>query len=164
MSLRQLAAGASYSSVEGVVGQLMQARWRDEGSEAFNRCLLPEGKRLEDEVRCPITEGRTQLMHNTAIGREQSLVEDLRGNVTGLVLIAARFPRSGHPWSWTVGERDGHATEGEPRGGGTPDRGPVAQLKPPGSREYMAPIWHKADAPPLARIGANPLTLSLPKG
>ncbi len=43
----------------------------------------------------------------------QSLVEDLRGNVTGLVLVGARFPCDGHPWLWTIGTPNGHRTAGK---------------------------------------------------
>jgi len=48
-----------------MVGQLVQARGRNEGRQA-----LDEGERFEDEVGCAIAEGRAQFMHDAAVGRE----------------------------------------------------------------------------------------------
>ncbi len=73
-----------------MVGQLVQARGRDEGSKA-----LDEDKRLEDNVRCPITERGAKLVHDAAVGRErEALVREWRtGDIAAKMLQSRCLPR-----------------------------------------------------------------------
>ncbi len=75
-------------SQDAVIGQLVLARWRDEGGKA-----LDEGKWFKDEVRCAITERSAQFVHNAAIGGErEALVRDRRtGDIATEVLQPGRL-------------------------------------------------------------------------
>ena len=68
----------------------MQARRRDESGQPLN-----ERQWLEDEVRCPIAEGRTQFMHDTAIGREREPLvrERWTSDVSAQMFEAGRLAR-----------------------------------------------------------------------
>ena len=73
-----------------VVGELMHPRWWNECGQALN-----EHQRLKNEVRCPITERRTKLMHDAAIGRErETFVREWRtSDVAAKVFQSRRLSR-----------------------------------------------------------------------